>query len=119
MFGWSRKFDSCEKGEHGVKIYRDPSAPSGLADACGQVSAITDIAGCGQEARAALEAAGLASLMDEHEGEWTPRTPEVVRQNPISNIYSCEQNGVPALKSTAPVDSLYFGCIVYGDPGRA
>ena len=57
--------------------------------------------------------------MDDHEGEWTPRTPEVVRQNPISNIYSCEQNGVPALKSTAPVDSLYFGCIVYGDPGRA
>ena len=119
MFGWSRKFDSCEKGEHSVKIYRDPSAPSGLADACGQVSAITDIAGCGQEARAALEAAGLASLMDDHEGEWTPRMPEVVRQNPISNIYSCEQNGVPALKSTAPVDSLYFGCIVYGDPGRA
>lgn len=119
VFGWSRKFDSCEKGEHSVKIYRDPSAPSGLADACGQVSAITDIAGCGQEARAALEAAGLACLMDDHEGEWTPRTPEVVRQNPISNIYSCEQNGVPALKSTAPVDSLYFGCIVYGDPGRA
>ncbi len=118
VFGWSRKFDVSEVGEHGAKIYRDPSAPFGLADARGQVSAITDIAGCEEEARRVLEAAGLSRLMDEHEGEWTPRTPEVVRQNPISNIYSCEQNGVPALKSTAPIDSLRFGCIVYGDPGR-
>jgi hypothetical protein len=117
VFGWSRKFDVSEVGEHNAKIYRDPSAPQGLADGCGQVSEIIDISGCEEETRRALEAVGLLSLLIEYGREWTPRVPVVIRQNPVSNIYSCEQNGVPALKSTAETDSLHFGCIVYGDPG--
>lgn len=117
VFGWNRKFDREELVDGAVKLSRDPDAPSGLADNCGQVCGIYDVTACAPELEQALVWAGLGELWDQFKEEWTPREPVTVSQNPETNIYSRELNAVPALKSPSRKSALYLGCIVYGDPG--
>lgn len=118
VFGWSGKFDCAERGEGSITLARDPGAPRGEADAFGQVAGIMDISVCRYTVEAKLAEVGLSHLVDEFAAEWDAREGVAVRQNPATNIYSWEQNAVPALKTKGgAASSLHLGCLVYGDPG--
>lgn len=117
VFGWSGKFDRAERERASIVLERDPEAAPGMADACGQSAGIRDISVCREEIEAKLREVGLADLVDDFDREWDTRKAVTVRQNPETNIYSCEQNAVPALKTLAAASSLHLGCMVYGNPG--
>lgn len=117
VFGWSGKFDQAERDGGAITLERDRDAVPGAADACGQVSGIRDIVVCGDEVEAKLREVGLGNLVDDFAGEWDARKAVAVRQNPATNIYSCEQNAVPALKTVGAASTLHLGCMVYGNPG--
>jgi len=42
------------------------------------------------------------------------RKPEIVLQNPNTNIYSCERNAIGTLHGVLQVGSNFIGCLVYG-----
>lgn len=42
------------------------------------------------------------------------RKPELVLQNPNTNIYNCERNAIGALRGELQVGSNFIGCLVYG-----
>lgn len=118
VFGWSGKFDRVEREEGSITLERDPEASLGEADAYGQVAGITDISVCHTAIEVKLAEVGLTRLVDEFAGEWDGREAVAVRQNPMTNIYSWEQNAVPALKTKGVGTSFHLGCLVYGDPGN-
>lgn len=42
------------------------------------------------------------------------RKPELVLQNPNTNIYNCERNAIGALYGLIPIGTNLIGCLVYG-----
>lgn len=117
VFGWSSKFDCAERNQGSIRLARNMSAPGGDDDNYGQVAGIEDILACRDEIGRKLRQVGLGALVESFAGEWDGREAVAVRQNPATNIYSCEQNAVPALKTRMPATAFHLGCMVYGDPG--
>lgn len=116
VFGWTPKYDVSHIGQGSAELL--------LADerACErgvrQVSSIADIAVERESIVRALGQAGLSGLVSELGDEWSERSAEAVRQNPNTNIYSCEQNAVPVLKASLPVGTSCLACLVVGQSDR-
>lgn len=83
---------------------------------CGQqASAIVDAAQDLERLRALLLQAGLFEELGNE--SFATRSPEVVSQNPNTNLMDCESNAVPTLKGAVEGGYACYACFVYGDPG--
>ena len=118
MFGWSSKFDCAERESGSIKLKRSLLASPGEADNYGQEAGIEDVSSCREVIERKLKRVGLGSLVKDFASDWAEREAVAVRQNPATNIYSWEQNAVPALKTKKAAHSFHLGCLVYGNPGK-
>ena len=105
--GWSRKFDRPRQTSGEVTLERAGS------DGRVRRSSITDASALGEGLAELLEAAGLGQLAEE---EWLQRTPEVVPQDPNTNIYDWEPSAVPALSARLAPGTSWLACLVEGNP---
>ena len=110
VMGWNHKYDEPAMGGHGVTIGHASGSGamrSGIVDAADDADRLAEV----------LDGAGLGSLA--RRDDWVARTPEVVPQSPMSNIYDWEPNAVPALAARLETGSAWLACLVYGDPAAA
>ena len=118
VFGWSSKIDCAEHESGSIKLKRSLLASPGEADNYGQEAGIEDISSCREVIERKLKRVSLGSLVKDFASDWVEREAVAVRQNPATNIYSWEQNAVPALKTKKAAHSFHLGCLVYGNPGK-
>ncbi|AEB07780.1 Uncharacterized conserved protein UCP014753 [Coriobacterium glomerans PW2] len=107
VMGWSSKFDESETGSNSVRIWKMQHAQRT------QISEISDAADDPSVIGRILEAAGMPQKPQD--GAWCRRSPDIVRQNPNTNVLSSEPSAVPVLRVEIPAGESLFGCLVFGE----
>lgn len=110
LFGWNPKRDVPEECRDGAVLVSRMSEAGRLWR-----SGIMDARACDDSLRQMLVGAGLADVMAE--ARWTPRTADVVLQDPNTNLYSYERSAVPVLSARIEPGTTWFACVVCGEPG--